>query len=121
VRPRRRPPRDTRLAANAASRVVAHVDRVGSRAYLSSVVIDRTAVSDGREAILGLAELLGGAGEVCPTGVILAERLLTDAAQSPLFHAGCGPTVVDAVWEVAAALGADAPPVAPPVAYCTKR
>src|ERR1700722_1213136 len=44
-----------RIAGNL-RRIVAYVDRAGSRRDLSAVVTDRAAVSAGRQSILGLAE-----------------------------------------------------------------
>jgi hypothetical protein len=35
---------------------------------------------------------------------------LIDGAKSPLFNPRCGRTVIEAVWEVADALGVDEPP-----------
>ena len=90
--------------------VVAYVDRVAKPGVLvSAVVIDRAAVAGDREAILGLAERLERRAPVSPRGVVLAHVLLTDGTSSPLFNACCGRSVGQAVWEVADALGADAP------------
>lgn len=90
--------------------LVAYVDDVGSRFVVSAVVIQCVPVRIGRESILGLAERLEGPAQVCARGVALAQLLLTDGARSPMFSGRTGRTVTDAVWEVADALGADAPP-----------
>jgi hypothetical protein len=88
---------------------VAYSDRLAGRPPFSAVVIDRAAVRDGREALLGLAERLDDAGLVSPQGVALAQALLADGVSSPLSNPRCGRTVIDAVWEVADALDADPP------------
>jgi hypothetical protein len=88
---------------------VAYSERVRGRPPFSAVVIDRAAVRDGREAMLGLAERLDDAGLVSPQGVALAQALLSDGVSSPLSNPRCGRTVIEAVWEVADALDADPP------------
>ena len=103
-------PRHRLQVARGLRSVVAYVDRVAERRVLvSAVVIDRAAVGGDREAILGLAERLEQSAPVSPRGVVLARVLLTDGASSPLFNARCARSVGQAVWEVADALGADAP------------
>jgi hypothetical protein len=97
-----------RIAGNL-RRIVAYVDRVGSRRDFSAVVTDRAAVTAGRQSILGLAERFEGSDPVNPRGVVLAGRLLTDGFHSPLFNSSCGQTVTEAVWEVADALGEQDP------------
>ena len=99
-----------RIAGNL-RRIVAYVDRAGSRRDLSAVVTDRAAVSAGRQSILGLAERFEGSDPVNPRGVVLAGRLLTDGFHSPLFNSSCRRTVAQAVWEVADALGEEDPTV----------
>ena len=61
----------------------------------------------GREAILGLAELLDRPVPVSPRGIVLTQKLLTDALNSPLFDRYCERSVAEAVLDVAGALGAD--------------
>jgi hypothetical protein len=84
---------------------VRYVDRTRSQPIISAVVIDRTAVSAGREAILGLAERLEGTAPVTARGMALVQALLTDS-QSPLFNPHSDLTVTAAVWEVNDALHA---------------
>ena len=103
---RARPLADVRTRRKVASelrRVVAHADRVASRTRLSAVLVEPTQVRAGREAILGLAELIERPTSADPRGVALARELLSDPA-SPLFDRGCRQTVADAVCEVETAL-----------------
>jgi hypothetical protein len=48
---------------------------------------------------------------VSPRGVARVQNLLTDGLESPLFNPHCRRTVVQAVWEAADLLGADAPTI----------
>jgi hypothetical protein len=99
-----------RLASELRS-VVDYVDRIGSRRDPSAVMIQRAAVRDGREALLGLAERLEGGLPVSPRGLVLTRQLLTDGVGSPLFNLCSDASAVDAVWRVADVLGADAPTI----------
>jgi hypothetical protein len=74
----------------------------------TAVVLERGMVRAGREAILGLAERLEGTEPVCPTGIVRTIELLTDGRISPLYNRYCGRSVVEAIWKIADALGADA-------------
>jgi hypothetical protein len=89
--------------------IVDFADRAGHGRVISAVVIECRAVRAGREAILGLAERLEGPGPVSPRGVATVHILITDGLVSPLFNPDCGRTVVEAVWQAADYLGADAP------------
>ena len=105
-------PRTRQRLARSLRGVVQYVDRaVGRPVLVSAVVIDRAAVSADRETILGLAERLEGVDPVNPRGIVLAQKLLTDGIDSPLFNRCCARTIAEAVWEIADALGAD-PPIA---------
>jgi hypothetical protein len=95
-----------RLARNLRS-TVEYVDQIGSGPNFSAVVIERGAVREGRESILGLAERLEGTDPVSPRGILCVLTLLTDGCESPLFNPHCKRTVIDAVWEVADVLGAE--------------
>jgi len=105
-------PRSRQRLAGYLRGIVAYVDRVEGRPPFSAVVVDRAAVSDDREAILGLAERLEGEDPVNPRGVVLARRLLTDGIGSPLYNRRCGRPVAAAIWEISDALGDDDPPMA---------
>ena len=100
-------PRSRRRLAHNLRWAVEYVDRLGSRPDFSAVMLDRRAVRAGREAILGLVERLEGSDLVSPRGIVLAQSLITDGCASPLVNANCGRTVVQAVWEIADALGAE--------------
>jgi hypothetical protein len=102
-------PRTRRKIARCLRGTVKYVDRSGYGRIISAVVIDRAAVRSGREAMLGLAERLEGDAPVSPRGVARVLTLLTDGIESPLFNPQCGKTVIEAVWEAADLLGADAP------------
>ena len=103
-------PRTRQRLARSLRGVVQYVDRaVGRPVLVSAVVIDRAAVSADRETILGLAERLEGVDPVNPRGIVLAQKLLTDGIDSPLFNRCCARTIAEAVWEIADALGADPP------------
>jgi hypothetical protein len=102
-------PRTRRRAARNLRDIVKYVDRAGAGRIISAVVIERTAVRVGREAILGLAERLEGTAPVSPRGVARVQILLTDGRDSPFFNSHCGYTVADAIWEAAELLGAPAP------------
>jgi hypothetical protein len=88
-------------------RVVEYADRVGTRRFVSPIRVEPTAVRSGREAILGLAELLDRPAPVSPRGIVLTRKLLTDALNSPLFDRYCERSVAEAVLDVAGALRAD--------------
>jgi hypothetical protein len=89
--------------------VVADADRGGSpRARFSEVILHRAVRAD-RELILGLAERLEAGGPASARSVALAQALLTDGVESPLFNRHCGVTVAEAVWAVADALADDVP------------
>jgi hypothetical protein len=92
-------------------RTVEYSDRVGSGPVISAVVINRAAVRTGRNAILGLAERFAGPNPVSPKGVVLARKLLSDVFDNPLYDPDCKQTMAAAVWEVADALGPDAPTI----------
>jgi hypothetical protein len=94
--------------------VVEYVDWAGSRIVVSAVVIDRAMVRAGREAVMGLADLLEGPAPVSPRGVALARTLLFDGIRSPLFNANCGRTVAEAAWEVADTLCFEDPTMSHP-------
>jgi hypothetical protein len=102
-------PRAQRRAAQNLHRAVEYVDRVGSRPDFSAVVTNRGAVRAGRESILGLAERLQRAAPVDARGMVLAGRLLTDGATSPLFYEAPERTVAQAIWEISDALGPEEP------------
>jgi hypothetical protein len=103
-------PRTRRRLARNLRRLVAYADRCDGRPPFSAVVVDRAAVRADREAILGLAERLEAEDPVNPRGIVLAQRLLTDGIDSPLYNRRCGRTVAAAVWEISDALGDDDPP-----------
>jgi len=96
-------PRIRLQLARSLREAVEYVDRLGSRPALSAVVIDRRAVSNGRHAILGLAERLEAEDPVNATGVVLVRRLLCDGI-GPLFNHNSRQTVVQAVWKIVEAL-----------------
>jgi hypothetical protein len=102
-------PGTRRRFARSLRSIVDYVDRAGYGRIVSAVVIERAAVRSGREAILGLAERLEGSAPVSPRGVARVNTLLTDGVESPFFNPQCGRTTVEAVWEAADLLGADAP------------
>ena len=103
---------DTRhQLAGSLREIVAFADCVRYGRMFSAVVIDRAAVRSGREAILGLAERLEGPEPVSPRGVANVQTMLTDGIESPLFNPHCKRTVLQAVWEAADLLGADAPAI----------
>jgi hypothetical protein len=104
-------PRCRRRVARDLRGTVKYADRNGSGPVISAVVINRAAVRDGRGAILGLAERLAGPNPVSPRGVVLARTLLSDVFDNPLYDPDCQRTVAEAVWEVADALGPDAPTI----------
>jgi hypothetical protein len=83
--------------------IVDHVDRCGSRRFISSAIIEPAAVRRGRRAILDLAEQLERAAPVNPRGVVLARTLITDGL-SPLFNPHSERTVTEAAHEVQDAL-----------------
>jgi hypothetical protein len=83
--------------------VVEYVNRVGSQRNLSAVVIDRAAVSDGRQPILRLAARLEQRTPASPVGVALARELLTDG----LGPSHCRRSVAEAVLDVEDALEAE--------------
>jgi hypothetical protein len=97
---RRRLARDLRGA-------VEYADRVGTRRVVSPISVEPTAVRSARAAILGLAELLEGPTHVSPRGVVLAQELLTDRLNSPLFARYCERSVAQAVLDVVGALGVE--------------
>jgi hypothetical protein len=99
-----------RIARNL-RRIVGYVDRVGLVRARSAVIIERPSVIANREAILGLADRLAGTDPVSARGVLLALALTVNGISSPLFNLACGRTVSEAIWEVADALGADAPAI----------
>jgi hypothetical protein len=96
-------PRARQQIARHLRETIDYVDRRGSRPIISSVVIERTAVRTGRQAIMGLAERLEGTAPVEPAGIVLARALLTDG-RSPLFNPHSELTVTEAVFEVQDAL-----------------
>lgn len=102
-------PHTRRQVARSLRGIVEYADCAGYGWLITAVVIERAAVRSGREAILGLAERLEGPGPVSARGVARVQVLLTDGLESPLFNPHCGRTVVQAVWEAADLLGADAP------------
>jgi hypothetical protein len=102
-------PDTRRQLAGSLRSIVEYSDRPLHGRIFSAVVIDCAAVRSGREAILGLSERLEGAAPVSARGVACVHTLLTDGLESPLFNRRCGRTVVEAVWEAADLLGADAP------------
>jgi hypothetical protein len=101
-------PRTRRHLAGSLREIVDYADHAGYGWIASAVVIERAAVRSGREAILGLAERLEGPAPVSPRGVASVQTLLTDGIESPLFNRYCQRTVLEAVWEAADLLGADA-------------
>jgi hypothetical protein len=102
--------RETRTrAAGSLREIVDYADRARHGPVFSAVVIDCRAVRAGREAILGLAERLESSALVSARGVASIQILLTEGHESPLFNPHCRRTVVEAVWEAADLLGADAP------------
>jgi hypothetical protein len=104
-------PRARQSVAGDLRRIVGYVDRVGLGPVLSTVMIERAAVRDGREAILGLADRLDGTAPVSPAGVALALMLVSDGRYSPILNRYCERSVSEAVWEVADALGAEVPTI----------
>jgi hypothetical protein len=104
-------PHTRRQAAGNLRGIVDYADHAGYGRIVSAVVVDRAAVRSSREAILGLAERLEGPEPVSPRGVATVQTLLTDGIESPLFNPHCKRTVVEAVWEAADLLGADAPTI----------
>lgn len=92
------PANQRRIAANL-RRVVDYSERHRVRTATSAVLIEPRSVRDGRDAILGLAERLERGESVSSRGILLAQRLLTDAF-SPLFDPGCERSVVQAVFEI---------------------
>lgn len=94
-----------RRVANELRGVVDWVDSRESGPFISSVMIDRSAVRAGREAILGLAERLEAEAPVSAKGIVLARALLTDGL-SPLYDPLSERTVAEAVFDVQDALGA---------------
>ena len=101
-------PRTQRALAHNLRRIIDYVDRRGSRRFISSVIIEPTAVRHGRRAILDLAEQLERAAPVSPRGVVLARALITDGL-SPLFNPHSERTVTEAANEVQDALEAHPP------------
>lgn len=101
-------PKARRRASRNLRGIVKHVERLGSQLDLSAVVIDRHAVWAARQALLGLADRLEGAGHVNPRGMVLAMALVTDGGSSPVYGQGAR-TLVDAIWEISDALGDEAP------------
>ena len=92
-----------RSTAGTFRRLVDFADRVGPDRVMSAVVVDRSSVAMGREAILGLAERLEGPVPVSARGMAMARQLVVDGT-SPLFGRRRGFTLLDAVWAVADAL-----------------
>jgi hypothetical protein len=79
--------------------IVEYVDRRGSRPSFSAVVIEPTAVADGRLPILRLAARLEDPAPVSPRGVALAQELLTDGS-GPFFDPRSPRSVAEAIVEV---------------------
>jgi hypothetical protein len=77
---------------------VDYVDRHRSGGVVTTVMIDRSAVREARELILGLAERLEGPAPVNPRGVALTRLLLTEGV-SPLYSTA-EQTVAQAIWEI---------------------
>jgi hypothetical protein len=102
-------PDTRRRAARSLRSIVDFADRARRGRIISAVVIECGAVNYGREAILGLSERLESPTPVSPRGVATVQILLTDGLESPLFNPHCGRTVIEAVWEAADLLRADAP------------
>ena len=96
-------PRTRRQTARALHGIVKYAERVGSRAVLTAVVVDRRVVLSSRHAILGLAERLEGEAPAAPRGVALARIFLTDGI-GPLFNANSQQTVIEAIWSIEDAL-----------------
>jgi len=84
-------------------RVIDYADKRASGRVVSSVVIDAPVVRRGRWALTELAEQLERAGDVDPHGVVLAQKLLSDA-QSPLFNRHADRTVASTVRDIREAL-----------------
>jgi hypothetical protein len=100
-------PHRQRAVARSLRRIVEHVEAVGRGPDRSAIPIDREAVRRGYQAILGLADRLDRAGEVSPRGMVLITDLLTDGATSPLYGAGGGRALAEAIWGISDALGTE--------------
>jgi hypothetical protein len=96
-------PHTRRQIARNLAHTVEYVDRNAGRRSFSAVVIAPAQVRAGRREILELAGRLEATGPVNPTGVALAQGLLTDGA-GPLFNPHSDRTVAEAVDEVQVAL-----------------
>jgi hypothetical protein len=83
--------------------VLAYVDRDGPRPLSTAVVLEPAAVRVGREAILGLAQILEGDAPVLPAGIIRARRFVIDGL-GPMSDPASERTVAEAVSEVVDAL-----------------
>jgi hypothetical protein len=99
--------RTRRRVARELRRIVEYADRHGSSPVISCVIVERAAVRQGREAVLGLAERLESDAPVNAAGVVLARALLTDAI-SPLHNPYSPRTVNEAIFEVQDALATHA-------------
>ena len=97
-------PHSQRVVARSLRRIVEHVDAVGGGPDLSAILVDRGAVRASRQAILGLADRLDRAGDVSSRGMVLVADLLTDGATSPLYAAGDGRALAEAIWGISDAL-----------------
>ena len=97
--------RTRRNIARELRRVVDYADRDRSSPVISCVIVERSAVREGRKLILGLAERLESDAPASAAGIVLARALLTEAA-SPLHNPYSRQTVDEAILEVQDALAA---------------
>jgi len=93
-------PREARALARSLRAVVTKADGPRAALFASEVPVARAAVSEWREALLGIAERLEDPFAASPRGIARVLMLLTDGA-GPLYNRSPERSLGEAIWWIA--------------------